>query len=241
MEKIKLFNKILNPAGLNISKYLPSNSDELRLKKLLELKQIDLVIDVGANDGRYGKMLREIGYRGKIISFEPLETPYKKLLQKSKRDKDWIVADRMAIGESDDFTEINISNNIDSSSILNMSQNHLDASPESVYIAKEKIQVRSLDGLMNEVIHEGYSNGFIKIDVQGYEWQVLKGAQKLIDELKGIQIELSLLPLYEGQKLYKEIMEYIYSRHFNLYMIYPGFTDQKNGRMLQMDGVFFKE
>ena len=71
MEKIKLINKILNQAGLNISKYSPSNFDELRLKKLLEFKKIDFVIDVGANEGRYGKMLREIGYKGKIISFEP--------------------------------------------------------------------------------------------------------------------------------------------------------------------------
>ena len=98
-----------------------------------------------------------------------------------------------------------------------------------------------MDSLVGEVIPDTDSNGFIKIDVQGYEWEVLRGAEKLINELKGIQIELSLLPLYDGQKLYKEIMEYIYDCHFKLYMIYPGFTDQKNGRMLQMDGVFFRD
>ena len=85
------------------------------------------------------------------------------------------------------------------------------------------------------------SNCFIKIDTQGYESQVLDGAINTLKKSKGILCELSLVPLYEGQHLWKEIIERFEKEGFVLWSLHKAFTDKRNGRTLQMDAVFLRE
>lgn len=81
---------------------------------------------------------------------------------------------------------------------------------------------------------------FIKIDTQGYEDQVLNGATKLLDSVRGLQLELSFVPLYEEQQLFDALVERLRAQGFSIWAIWPGLCDPRSGRMLQVDAIFFR-
>lgn len=226
-------------AGIEVNWYNPAQSDIARLFRLFETHEIDTILDVGANDGGYGKMLRRGGYAGAILSFEPLADAHAKLLQAAQGDSAWGVAPQMAIGSSNGEIEINIAGNSTSSSILPMEVLHESAAPQSRYVGTEKVPLNRLDSVAHPIIEQS-KNLLLKIDTQGYEIPVLVGAELLLPRVCGIQLELSLVPLYEGQMLYREVIDWIAGKGFELWSITPGFVDQNSGRMLQMDGVFFR-
>lgn len=226
-------------AGVEVNWYTPAESNKARLFKLLDFHKIDTILDVGANDGGYGELLRKGGYGGAILSFEPLADAYEKLLCATAGDKRWHVAPRMAIGATNGEIEINISGNSTSSSILPMKALHESAAPQSRYVGTETVPVRSLDEFAHPVLDQAHAI-LLKIDTQGYEMPVLDGATRLLERVVGVQIELSLAPLYDGQKLFLEVIDWLALRGFELWSVIPGFVDSNSGRMLQMDGVFFK-
>jgi FkbM family methyltransferase len=209
---------------------------------LIKQHNIDLIIDVGANTGQYVKSLRESNYSGRVISFEPLSSAHEKLVKSSEKDSLWEIATRTAIGDHDGQITINISNNSVSSSVLEMLDSHAKASPESVYLNSETVKISRLDTIAKEYINKYQSNSiFLKIYVQGFERQVIEGAKEILLLTKGIQLELSLIPLYKDQVLFEEMLEVLKKEGYQLYFIIPGFSDPETGRMLQMDGIFFKK
>ncbi|MDP2231493.1 FkbM family methyltransferase [Methylotenera sp.] len=226
-------------AGVEVNWYIPGQSDTARLFKLLDFHKIDTVIDVGANDGGYGKALRRGGYSDAILSFEPLESAHVKLVHASRGDVAWEIAPRMAIGSSNGEIEINVAGNSYSSSILPMQSLHEALVPQSRYVGTEKVPLNRLDAVAHPFIEQS-NNLLLKIDTQGYELPVLEGAESLLKRVRGIQLEMSLVPLYEGQMLYKETIDWLEAKGFELWSVMPGFVDRTSGRMLQMDGVFFR-
>ena len=81
----------------------------------------------------------------------------------------------------------------------------------------------------------------MKIDVQGFEQEVLKGAESMIAKAKGIEMEISLIPLYENQNwLLPQVLEYMTVKGFVMTSIVPAFTDNKTGKVLQCNGIFFR-
>jgi len=214
-------------------------TDEEGFIKLLQHKNIDLILDVGANTGQYAQSLIGLGYKGNIVSFEPLTSAYETLVHKTKKYLNWKAAGKIGLGDFDGEAEINISKNSVSSSILNMSDEHIEASPDALYVDKETIKVRKLDSVFYEY-KNNFKNIFLKIDAQGYEENILNGALKSLSEIKGLQLELSLVQLYDGQKLFMEMVELIGSYGFNIYSMQQGFTNKNTGRVLQSDVVFFR-
>jgi FkbM family methyltransferase len=207
---------------------------------LLAYHNIDLVFDVGANIGQYAKLLRELGYSGRIVSFEPLSSAYSQLKAVSKKEPLWEIAPQTAIGNQEGEITINIAGNSQSSSALPMLDAHLESAPESAYSGSETVKLSRLDTIAKDYIKSETKSIFLKIDVQGLEKQVIEGATAILPLVKGIKLELSLVPLYEGQVLFKEMIDIIEKLGYELYGIEPGFTAEKTGRMLQMDGIFFK-
>lgn len=237
-----ILNSIKNlalKAGIEVNWYNPAQSDTARLFKLLDFHKIDTILDVGANDGGYGKRLRQGGYSGSILSFEPLSSAHAKLLHASRGDVKWEIAPRMAIGSSICEIEINIAGNSTSSSILSMQSLHETVAPQSRYVGTEKVPLNRLDAVAHPFIKQS-KNLLLKIDTQGYELPVLEGAETLLKRVRGIQLEMSLVPLYEGQMLYKETIDWLEAKGFELWSVMPGFVDRASGHMLQMDGVFFR-
>lgn len=225
--------------GLEINRYNPLTSQSARIVSLLQHHAIDLVLDVGANDGGYGKDLRQAGFKGSILSFEPLIEPHERLNATAATYQNWHVAPRMALGAEDGEIEINVAGNSTSSSIMAMEKLHSDTAPTSQYVSKQNTRIQRLDGIDHELI-KSCNRKFLKIDTQGYEKDVLNGAAGLLSEIRGIQLEMSLVPLYQGQALYDELLQRLSSAGFELWNVVPGFSDPKTGRLLQMDGVFFR-
>jgi FkbM family methyltransferase len=209
------------------------------LVKLLQNHNVNKIFDIGANTGGYAETLFKNGYNGKIVSFEPLTEAYNKLLLKKDKFNQWKIAERCAIGEHDSEIFINISKNLVSSSILPMLDSHAKYAPQSIYINSEKVKMFKLDTIGPRYIDKD-DILFLKMDVQGYEKFVLKGSEKILNKFGGIQLECSLLPLYEGEMLFNESMKYLEKEGFELYDIIPGFRDRTSGRLLQVDCIFFK-
>ena len=138
----KIVKKIFNKVGLNVSYYK-------KYPEFMVHHKIELLFDVGANFGQYATQARDNGYKGKIISFEPLPDAYEKILKNSKNDPLWTIHKRCALGSSISEMEINISQNSQSSSILSMKNLHLSSAPESIYIGKTKTDVITLDSIFN--------------------------------------------------------------------------------------------
>jgi len=220
--------------------FLKQSADVQNFLKLAKNNGINTILDIGANTGQYAELLFEHGYDGKIVSFEPLTEAHKVLLQKEKSFPNWIIADRCALGEMDKEVTIHISKNLKSSSILPMLKMHSDTDPESRYVSSENVPMFTLDTIGPKYLDED-AVIFLKMDVQGYEKNVLAGAEDLFNRIKGIQLECSLSPLYDGELLLADLIKKIEGRGFRLYDIIPGFRDPASGILLQTDCIFLKK
>jgi FkbM family methyltransferase len=235
----RVVKRVIHQLGFDLVRYEPSSSESAQLMAMLKEHDINLIFDVGANTGQFGKYLRYAGYEGRIVSFEPLATAYEKLLIESSNDPLWEIHPRTAIGDEDGELEIHVAGNSQSSSALKMLDAHAKAAPDSVYIGNEKVPLTRFDSLASQYFKED-SIPFIKIDTQGYEDKVLVGAVESLKKFVGIQLELSLIPLYEGQLLHDDLTKKIGEFDFELWAMSPVFSDPKTGRLLQIDATFFK-
>jgi len=209
------------------------------IHQFLERRQVDLVLDVGANIGQFAQRLREAGFRGRIVSLEPLSEAHEALVCMSEKDPDWIIAPRAAIGDSDGETTIHVSRNLVSSSLLEMADLHRRITPSAHYTNAEPVRLARLDTIARDYVVDA-SAVFLKIDTQGYEWPVIEGARGLLDKVVGMQVELSVSPLYEGQMLLDEIVELLRKEGFRLCGLIPGLSDASSGTLLQVDGIFMR-
>jgi FkbM family methyltransferase len=232
--------KYIRKFGWDIKRIHPDTSDSEQLSKALNFYSIDTIFDIGANIGQFAKELREVGFCGRIISFEPLPLPYKSLVMQSKMDPKWDIHPQAAIGDFDGIIDIHISGNSLSSSILPMLDAHIDAAKNSGYIDVATVPISRIDSVATEYL-TGTEKLFLKIDTQGYESKVLDGGSETLSKACGIMCELSLINLYEGQILWLEMIERLEDEGFILWGIQRGFTDPINGRGLQLDGIFFRK
>ena len=233
-----------NVLGLEISwaRNLPPSAGQAATTELvssLRKFEIDLVLDVGANKGQFASEIRHCGFAGRIVSFEPLSQAHCELLQSSAADPMWDAYPRCALGDHNGEVEINIAGNSESSSMLPMLEAHRSAAPESAYEGKEIVPIKTLDAVAERYLKDARAP-FLKIDTQGFEWQVLDGARDTLPHIKGILVELSLVPLYEGQHLWLEVIDRLEAEGFTLWAFKPVFSDQSQGRTLQVDGVFYR-
>jgi len=232
-------HELAERAGLHVSYVAPATSDAACLAALLELHQVDLILDVGANVGQYAQGVLKNGYRGRIVSFEPLSGPHTALLEASREIPKWEIAAPICLGDQEGEVDVNVSENSISSSILPLTEVHLRTSPDARFISYERVPITRLDTIADRYL-SGSNAPFLKIDVQGFEQQVLDGGPETLKKLQGIQVELSLLAVYEGQTLMTEQLVFLEQLGFALYRFFPSFMDVKTGRWLQADGLFFR-
>ena len=207
--------------------------------RLLRHYGVTVVLDVGANEGQYGRELRLARYNGRIVSFEPIAAPYSKLISAARSDPLWETV-QVALGEADTDAAIHVSANSTSSSLLTVLPASVEAAAFTSTVREEPIIVRRLDSVFGEFVRTG-EVPFLKLDVQGYELHALNGTTGVIDRVAGIQAEMSLVPLYEGAPLWTDIVAWASERGFSLMTLEPGFAHPITGRLLQFDGVFFRE
>jgi FkbM family methyltransferase len=146
---------------------------------------------------------------------------------------------RLAVGSSKGSGSIHIaSNDGESSSFLNFASAHSSAAPEVVYVSQEKVEIAPLDLICQDIL--GKKNTLLKIDVQGFEMEVLQGASKLLSQCSVIVIEASLRETYQNGSTLFTVSEKLHSHGFHLGGLVESFSEKNYGAMIQMDAVFFR-
>jgi FkbM family methyltransferase len=195
--------------GVSISFLPPPFSFERHLRDYLHQMGINVVLDVGAFTGTYATRLRKLGYEGQIISFEPVPNSYAQMQEKMQGDPLWKA---MPVGLSDSTGETLINTYSDGhfNSLLNLRNQSeevygMDPSGRS----QTPIVLRRLDEILDELIAPISSPKiFLKIDTQGHDVSVMRGASGVMEKITGLQSELAAVELYEGMPTMSQALEY---------------------------------
>ena len=227
---------LLRRSGREIVPYVEAHFPILHRSRLMADHGINVVLDVGANTGQTGEELRENGYSGKIVSFEPLSEPFGELSRKAAGDGQWQVK-QCAVGDTQGEVKINVSGTHCSSSILPMCDRHVSMVPASAYVGTESVFICRIDDLFSEYISPD-DKVLLKVDTQGYESAVLRGAAASLPKISLVTLELSFVQLYQSQPKYYEVMRLMDEAGFDMVGVAPMFLEQKTRHFLQADAMF---
>jgi FkbM family methyltransferase len=233
-EAIVAIQRAARRIGIDIQRHRPSHAE--RLVEVFRAAGVSLVADVGANVGDWAREIRDAGYAGRIVSVEPLSEPFGRLERRAARDPNW-TAVRCAAGAAEATATINVSGTTQSSSLLAMQKAHVEAMPESRYVGTEDVRVRRLDDVLGGSVRPA-DRLFVKLDVQGFEAHALDGLGALLGSVAALQAELALVPLYDGQPDWRELVDRMEREGFEIFSMQPAFTNPDTGRTLQVDIVF---
>jgi FkbM family methyltransferase len=180
------------------------------VRKIFDELMIDCVLDVGANQGQFSTALRGIGFKGLIVSFEPIRREFIAMQDRFRRDSNWR-GHQIALGSQDGVGELAIPNLTVLSSFLNPSQ-------DDGVLGKERVSVRRLDGLWNSELADIHDRRiFLKMDTQGFDLEVFRGASGCIDKIIGLASELSIRPIYKEMPHYLDALQTYEAAGFSLY------------------------
>jgi FkbM family methyltransferase len=193
------------------------------LRSLFHELQVDLILDVGGNRGSFPLAVREF-YKGPIVSFEPVTGTFAILKQIASRDKNWSVFN-YALGNESGERHINTYGKDVLNSLLKMSQYGIERFRQGAEkTAMEPIQIRRLDDIAAEIPFDLRSKRiFLKIDTQGYDLEVFKGAREVLKNVVVIHSQLAIQPIYDGQPHWTDVIREYEKAGFHLAALYPFF------------------
>lgn len=237
----RLANRVLAPAGIEVLSTQTARRQfaESQLGRLLPAMRhfgIDLVVDVGANVGQFALELIEHGYAGRIVSVEPLPQAHASLQAAAAPFPRWTVLQPMALGADEGMVEFQVAGNSVSSSVLAMLERHVQAAPGSAPVGTLQVRQTTLDRALGGTL--AGARALLKIDVQGYERQVLAGATQALQQAPLVLLEMSVVPLYRGQWLADEVLAHMHGQGFVPWFQHPDFTEAGTGRVLQYNALF---
>ncbi|MGE0256286.1 MAG: FkbM family methyltransferase [Alphaproteobacteria bacterium] len=211
-----------------------------RLAELLARHRVSLVFDVGANTGQYALALRRHGYAGRIVSYEPGATAHAALTAAAAGDRLWEIAPRLAVGAVAGEAVLNVSGESDMSSLRPLTD---DAARRLASIRPVATETVGLTTLALEIARRARDDDgvFVKSDTQGYEAEVIAGLGAAAARVHGIQVELSLVPLYDGQPDHLALLGRLASLGFVPHLVVPGYWSRHHGRMIEYDVVCFRQ
>lgn len=227
---------------LKLKRFTASASEPLRITMLLKDQGIDLVIDIGANTGQFAESLYDFGYRGRTISFEPVAEAHREISARSAAYPQWTVAERMAIGERDGEIEFHITDDTKFSSVLPIEDSFSAHNTKSAIVRKEMLPIRQLDQVIEQYAPDWKTATILlKIDTQGYEQQVINGAQQVLASAKGLKIEIPVYKMYQHAQLgFYETIHLVEKEGFQPFSFHVEGVDLPTGRVNTMDGLFFR-
>jgi FkbM family methyltransferase len=208
------------------------------LEALLRRRRVNVVLDVGANRGQFGRELRSLGYRGRIVSYEPVPSNVLELRAAAAPDHDWLVED-FGLGDADSTAEINVSAGRGGLSSLLTSNAYGRA--RFPYLREEatvpeQVQVRRLDGVYERAVAGiDQPRVFLKLDTQGYDLAALAGAGERLDEFVALQSELSCIPIYEGMPHVTEQIAAYEAAGFTIAGMFPVSWDTDTLAVIELD------
>ncbi|MGA2553014.1 MAG: FkbM family methyltransferase [Burkholderiaceae bacterium] len=193
-----------------------------QLRRFFESFRVDCVFDVGANAGQYAMRLREIGFSGRIISFEPNPDLATELRAAAQRDTSWVIKE-IALDSESRVVDFNIMKRSTFSSLLEPDHSQTALFRDMNVIERQiQIKTRTLAELYSELQSEfAFKRPFLKMDTQGHDVAVIRGAGRLANSFVGLQSELGFTPLYKGAPMFYESLEYYKSLGFKLTALIP--------------------
>jgi FkbM family methyltransferase len=199
---------------------------------VLDKLSINCVFDVGANAGDYGNLLRAIGYKGWIVSFEPVQATFSKLAQRAAARPPWKVY-QLALGSTNGQAEINLGQSDYLTSFLTPTE-----PTKNKAIGRETVEVRRLDSIFEDCMAGiDAKRLYLKMDTQGFDLEVLRGSDGVLDQFVGAQTELSFVPLYEGMPGHLEALKEFESRGFSVVDFVPVTRVAGGLLMMEMDSI----
>jgi len=214
----RFVKKLANSMGIKIVRQLsPKARVPPALMDFLRSRSVVTVYDVGANTGQYAIGLRQRGYRGRIISFEPVREVFLTLEKAAKSDTTWITHN-LALGAEAGIATINVTQGTEFSSMLPISEAALRHSADATVVRVDPITVATLDSLADR---DDLDRAFLKIDAQGFEEKVLAGSSDILEKFAGVQLELPVEHMYNGDWSLSEALRYMADRGFVPSQIYP--------------------
>lgn len=232
-EKIR---SLTHRVGFEINRFPPTYQYR-RTGDLLRRLSIEVVIDVGANEGQYAAGIRGPGgYAGRIVSLEPGSQAFARLQAAAADDPEWD-CQRLALMDQDGEMTLNIAAGDDLSSFRPSSPIG-DANLPIATVDREIVRTARLDGIFDTLTGGGRT--FVKIDVQGAESAALDGATGCLSRIIGLSIELPFLPVYAGEPPAAATIGRLHDVGFQLVGAAPLFYDETLGLNLEFDAIFLR-
>lgn len=230
-------HRLLHRLGIDVVRHDGRRFVARKRIEVIEKAGVDVVLDVGAGIGQFGRWLRDEDYPGRIVSFEPVAEAFARLERRSAADAEWTCLN-LALGDRDGEAVVHVAGNLWSSSLLPMTRLHESAVPASAYAREESVRLARLDSLN---VVEPDDRAYLKIDVQGAEGSVLDGAAGVFDKVVAVELELSLVELYQGQELLPALHERMRRQGFALVWLGDAvFRDPASDEILAADGIFVR-
>jgi FkbM family methyltransferase len=240
---IKIIDKLRylvnSTIGYDLVRFEGQHNLRSHLTKVINAYKINVIIDVGANEGQFGLFLRSIGFKGVICSFEPVAAPFAILSSVSETDDLWF-SYNFALGAKSEEAQINVSKHTTFSSLLKPNEYALGHWPNSHIDHTEKVIVKTLDEWSLEGLISDKDSIFLKMDTQGFDLEVFLGAKNTLKSVCGILSELSLIAVYEGMPNYTQSLSTFERAGFSVSGFYP-ITRNKNLSLNEVDCVLVNE
>jgi FkbM family methyltransferase len=241
------FQRALSRTGYELVRAGPPNSAPAsagslasHLRALLQGLRIQTVIDVGAHVGEFGLFLRRIGYHGRIISFEPVEECFERLASLAQRDGNWS-AFCLAAGSVAGARLLNVAGESELSSFLEPNQLAAELLRSAVVAVRSTVEVVRLDQFLPALGLPATEQLFLKMDTQGWDMEVLRGAELLLPQIAAFQSEMAFRRLYENAPLFASALGYYERLGYQVSGLFPVSIDYRNFTALEYDSVFVRD
>jgi FkbM family methyltransferase len=238
----RVIQKAVRAVGLHVGRYPPVDSLAYHIKTLLRELAIDCVLDVGAHEGEFAGFLRDLGYAGEIVSFEPVRASFETLSKARAQDKHWR-GQNVALGAEEGELEMNIYAGSVFNSFLKPAENGTDRFRDNTQIVRvEKVPVRRLEVVVDEILAARPSaNIFLKMDTQGYDLQVVRGGGRRLESIRALQSELAARATYAGMPTLPESLSELDRLGFELTGIFPVAREMDHLRVIEFDCVMCRK
>jgi FkbM family methyltransferase len=212
------------------------------LSRLLPLLAVNCMLDVGAHEGAYIRLLRdEVGFRGEIVSFEPARETYAALESTHSDDERWR-GHQYALGRREGRLGLHVYGDTLLNSFLSPSGYGLNQFPVlGSPISIEDVEVHRLTDIFDSVTsHVTDARVFLKADTQGFDLEVVEGAVEVLDRIMGVQLELPVRPIYHNMPTLSSTLDRLYELGFGLTGMFPVSLDRDGLQVIEFDCVFYR-
>jgi len=202
---------------------------------VLRARPLDLIVDIGANRGQFSLAARYFHPTARIIAFEPLASAagvYRKIFASDAL----VELHETAVGPAAGTATMQRSGKEDSSSLLPIGQSMPELYPGTQAIGTEEVSIAPLADFLSDA--DLAARNLLKIDVQGYELEVLRSAESLLPHFDQIYLEASFIPFYEGQVMADELVAYLQAHGFKIAGIMNATAHPASGLTVQADLLF---